>query len=177
MRAQGMLNDQELLSGGGRFSAGDRVIVKRNDSRCDVRNGDRGIVDTGAGSLRVRFGDRLTNLDAEFLVKQTREGRPAIEHGYAITAYAAQGMTCRHALVLTRDEAYAEWIYTTMTRASDANRLYVIADRSRGRDEFAPGEPGRDGRVLLAAAITNSRADELAIQRLQPTDRSLGREL
>ncbi len=180
MRADGMLGERELLAGGGRFSAGDRVIVKRNDSRCDVRNGDRGVVkavDIAAGSLRVRFGDRLTSLDAEFLAKPTREGRPAIEHGYAITAYAAQGMTCRHALVLTRDEAYAEWIYTTMTRASDANRLYVIADRSRGRDEFAPGEPGRDGRVLLAAAITNSRADELALERLLPTDRSFGREL
>ena len=30
-------------------------------------------------------------------------------------------MTCRHALVLARDDTYREWIYTTMTRASEAN--------------------------------------------------------
>ncbi len=182
MRADGRLGEQELVAGGARYSAGDRVLIKRNDARCDVRNGDRGVVeavDTSAGSSRVRFGDRVTTLDAAFLAKPTREGWPGLEHGYAITAYAAQGMTCRHSLVLARDEAYGEWIYTTMTRASDANRLYVVADRSRGRDEFAPGEPGRDGRVLLASAITKSRGDELAIERLlpQPAERSLGREL
>jgi hypothetical protein len=70
--------------------------------------------------------------------------------------------------VLARDEAYREWVYTTMTRASDANRLYVVADDGRGRDEFAPGEPARDARMLLAAAITQSRGDDLAIERLLP---------
>lgn len=90
--------------------------------------------------------------------------------GTRITAYAAQGMTCRHALVLARDDAYREWIYTTMTRASEANRLYVVGERQRGRDreEFAPAEPASDGRVLLAAALTRSNADELALERLLP---------
>jgi len=41
-----------------------------------------------------------------------------------------------------------------MTRATSANRLYVIAERRRGRDEFAPAEPSPDGRALLAAALT-----------------------
>jgi conjugative relaxase-like TrwC/TraI family protein len=171
MRVDGRLGDQELVAAGARFSVGDRVIVKRNDPRCDVRNGDRGVVesvDVSRGSLRVRFGDRATRLDAVFLAQPTRDGRPSIEHGYAITAYAAQGMTCRHSLVLARDEAYGEWIYTTMTRASDANRLYVVGHRARDRDEFAPSEPSRDARVLLAAAITQSRGDELAIERLLP---------
>ena len=79
-------------------------------------------------------------------------------------------MTCRHALVLARDDAYREWIYTTMTRASEANRLYVVGERQRGRDrqEFAPDEPATDGRVLLAAALQQTRADELAIERLLP---------
>jgi len=51
-----------------------------------------------------------------------------------------------------------------MTRATTANRLYVIAERNPGRYEFAPAEPPRDGRMLLAAALTRSRADTLAIQ-------------
>jgi ATP-dependent exoDNAse (exonuclease V) alpha subunit len=181
MRADGLLGSDEVSATGRAFASGDRVLVKRNDGRCDVRNGDRGVVesvDAAAGALRVRFDDRLVELDPRFLSKPTHDGRPALEHGYALTAYAAQGLTCRHALVLARDEAYSEWIYTTMTRASDANRLYVVGERGRDRDEFAPAEPARDGRVLLAAALTRSRADELAIERLLPAspERGLGRE-
>jgi len=126
MRATGQLGADELLAAGAAFAAGDRVLVKRNDSRCDVRNGDRGVidrVDRAAGTLHVRFDDRTAVLDSRFLSQPTQSGRPALEHSYAITAYAAQGMTCRHALVLARDDAYREWIYTTMTRASEANRL------------------------------------------------------
>jgi conjugative relaxase-like TrwC/TraI family protein len=185
MRATGQLGADELVAGGAALAASDRVLVKRNDSRCDVRNGDRGVierVDQGEGSLHVRVDDRTVVLDSRFLAQPTQTGRPALEHGYAITAYAAQGMTCRHALVLARDDAYREWIYTTMTRASEANRLYVVGERQRGRDreEFAQAEPTSDGRVLLAAALTRSNADELALDRLLPpreVERSAGRSL
>ena len=85
-----------------------------------------------------------------------------------MTAHAAQGQTCQHALVLARDDTYREWTYTTMTRATQANRLYVIAERNRGRDEFAPAEPARDARALLAAALTRRRAEELALDQLHP---------
>jgi ATP-dependent exoDNAse (exonuclease V) alpha subunit len=184
-RASGALGPDELLAAGAAFAVGDRVLVKRNDNRCDVRNGDRGIVeqvDQACGALEVRFGDRTATLDAQFLSQSTQTGRPSLEHGYAITAYAAQGMTCRHALVLARDDAYREWIYTTMTRASEANRLYVVGERQRGRDrqEFAPEEPSKDGRVLLAAALQQTRADDMAIEALLPDcsrNRSIGREL
>jgi hypothetical protein len=84
----------------------------------------------------------------------------------------------RAGLVLARDDAYREWIYTTMTRASQANSLYVVGERHTGREEFAPEEPALNGRVLLAAALTRTNADELAIERLLPQrdmDRSIGR--
>ena len=58
-----------------------------------------------------------------------------------------------------------------------ANSLYVIGERHTGRDEFAPNEPARSGRVLLAAALARTNADELAIERLLPqreADRSIG---
>jgi hypothetical protein len=117
-----------------------------------------------AGSLSVRVDDRVVELDAKFLASRPHAGRPTIEHGYAMTAHSAQGLTCRHALILSRDDSYKEWVYTAMTRATSANRLYVIAERNRGRDEFAPAEPARDGRMLLAAAPMRSREDQLAIQ-------------
>jgi conjugative relaxase-like TrwC/TraI family protein len=182
MRATGQLGPDELIAGGAGIAVADRILVKRNDSRCDVRNGDRGVItaiDAKAGALQVRFGDRSAMLDGRFLSQPTQSGRPALEHGYAITAYASQGMTCRHALVLARDDAYREWIYTTMTRASRANSLYVVGERPRGREEFAPEEPALNGRVLLAAALTRSNADELAIERLLPereAGRSIGRD-
>jgi conjugative relaxase-like TrwC/TraI family protein len=179
MRANGQLGPEELVAGGAAFAVGDRILVKRNDNHCDLRNGDRGVVtaiDMQASALHVRFGERIAVLDSRFLCRPTQNGRPALEHGYAITAYAAQGMTCRHALVLARDDAYREWIYTTMTRASQANSLYVVGERPRGREEFAPEEPALNGRVLLAAALTRTNADELAIERLMP-NRDVGRGL
>jgi hypothetical protein len=160
MRATGQLGAQELVADAA-FAAGDRVLVKRNDSRCDVRNGDRGVidrVDQGQGSLHVRFDERTVVLDARFLSQPTQTGRPALEHGYAITAYAAQGMTCRHALVLARDDAYREWIYTTMTRASEANRLYVVGERQRGRDRE---ELRRPNRPPTAACCWQQRSRDL----------------
>jgi hypothetical protein len=179
MRAAGRLGHGEVVAGEAHFATGDHVIVKHNSSRLDVRNGERGVVeaiDVRAGSLSVRFPDRVVALDAAFLTSKTAGGRATLEHGYAITAHAAQGTTCRHALVLARDDTYREWAYTTMSRATEANRLYVIADRTRGRDEFAPAEPPRDGRALLAAALMRRRAEGLALDHLQP-DRRPGREI
>ena len=175
MRSRARLGSDELLAAGGAFAAGDHVLVKRNDTACDVRNGDRGVVeavDRIRGALHVRIDDHMTVLDAEFLSTATASGRPSLEHGYAITAYAAQGMTTRRALVLARDDSYREWIYTTMTRARESNRLYVIADRARERIEFAPSETAPSGRVLLATALTRTGADELALEQVRDSERS-----
>ena len=167
MRTAGRLGADELVAAGNRYAVGDRVVIKHNSARLGVHNSERGVVeavDLRAGSLEIRIDDRVVELDAKFLASRPHAGRPTLEHGYAMTAHSAQGLTCRHALVLARDDTYKEWVYTTMTRATNANRLYVIAERNRGRDEFAPAEPTRDGRMLLAAALMRSREDQLAIQ-------------
>jgi ATP-dependent exoDNAse (exonuclease V) alpha subunit len=167
MRSAGRLGPDELVAAGSRFSVGDRIVIKHNSARLGVRNGERGVVeavDLRARSMSVRVDDQIVELDAKFLASRAHGGRPPVEHGYAMTAHSAQGLTCRHALVLARDDTYKEWVYTAMTRATSANRLYVIAERNRGRDEFAPAEPAPDGRMLLAAALMRSREDQLAIQ-------------
>jgi len=171
-RAQGRLGDTELWGAGGPFARGDVVSIKRNSSRCDVRNGDRGVVtgvDVTRRRLQVELDDRTVELDADFLGRSTRDGRSAVEHGYATTAHSAQGTTCRHTLVLARDDAYREWAYSAMTRATEGSHLFVIAGSRRERDEFAPRESARDSRVQLAAALARERADELAIERLYPS--------
>ena len=68
MRAAGALGDRELRLPGGRFAAGDHVIVKRNDLQRGIANGERGrviAVDPDARRLTLDcHGERVT-LDAE----------------------------------------------------------------------------------------------------------------
>ena len=69
MRAAGALGDRELRLPGGPFAVGDHVIVKRNDLRRGIANGERGRVSrastrTRAGSRSTVSGERVT-LDAE----------------------------------------------------------------------------------------------------------------
>jgi ATP-dependent exoDNAse (exonuclease V) alpha subunit len=145
----------------GGFALGDQVVIKRNDTRLGARNNERGVVvsvDLAARSLEVRLASRAVRLPRSFLESATSRGDPRLVHGYAITAYVAQGMTCERAYVLARDDAYREWAYTTMTRARSSSRLYVVAERSARRIEFAPAESVRTARAALAAAL--SRSDE-----------------
>jgi ATP-dependent exoDNAse (exonuclease V) alpha subunit len=161
MRADERLGDEQLHLPGGAFSTGDQVVVKLNDSRLGVRNSDRGVivdVDLASRTLDVRLSNATVRLPRPFLEGTTSRGDPTLVHGYAITAYVSQGMTCERAYVFARDDAYREWAYTTMTRARSVSRLYVVADRASERDEFAPIEPAREARAALAAAL--SRRDE-----------------
>ena len=170
----------ELQLPGGSFATGDLVVVKLNDARVGVRNNERGVVvgvDPAGRALEVRLGDRTVRLPRAFLERRTSRGEPTLRHGYAITAYVAQGLTCEKAFVLARDDAYREWAYTTMSRARDGSRLYVVAERATGRDEFAPTEPRRDQRAALVAALSRSENRSMALELLErQRRRGLGRE-
>jgi ATP-dependent exoDNAse (exonuclease V) alpha subunit len=165
MRALGALGDEELEAGGLRFAVGDRTVVRRNDRRLGVRNGDRGTVtaiDRATKTLTLRFGDRERTLPRAFLERRTRAGDPALQHGYAITAYVAQGLTCRTALVLIHDDADREWAYTALSRGRERNQLYTVSDIARDRHEYAPAAPTRDANKRLGAALGRSRQQQLA---------------
>jgi hypothetical protein len=165
MRALGALGGEELEAAGLRFAVGDRTVVRRNDRRLDVRNGDRGTVtaiDPPAGTLTLRIGDRERTLARAFLERRTRAGDPALQHGYAITAYVAQGLTCQTALVLVHDDADREWAYTALSRGRERNQLYTVTDTARDRHEYAPAAPTRDPDERLGAALGRSRQQQLA---------------
>lgn len=90
--ARGRLGPERIALPGGEFAAGDLVVLKRNERRLDVENGNRGqlrAVDTDAGTVSVQLsGDRTVTLPRSYLERETAGGEPALVHGYAVTAHS-----------------------------------------------------------------------------------------
>jgi ATP-dependent exoDNAse (exonuclease V) alpha subunit len=166
MRTEGHLGPTELELPGGRFAVGDRVSLRRNDSRIGVANGDRGVVadvDPRARTLAVDIGARRVRLDAAYVERISQRTGPSLAHGYAITGHSAQGLTCDRAFVLVTNEASREWCYTALSRGRISNQLYAVAREPSERDEYAPTSARlADPREVLAAALTRSDAQTLA---------------
>ena len=180
MRASGELGEREVVLPGGTFALGDRVMLRRNDRRLGVTNGDRGVVvevDARARSVDVDVGGRRLRLDGAYLGRTSERTGPSVMHGYAITGHSAQGLTCDRAFVLVTSEASREWCYTALSRGRISNRLYAVAPEMAERAEYAPGaEPTGDGRDALAAALGRSTAQTLASEAAQ-RDRQEARAL
>jgi ATP-dependent exoDNAse (exonuclease V) alpha subunit len=162
MRATGALGQAELVVGQLAFAVGDHVVLRRNDRRLGVANGDRGVVldlVPGADSMLVGIEKQRVWLPPDYL--ERAGAGPAVAHGYAITGHSAQGLTCSETFVLASSEASREWIYTAMSRGRTANRLYAVEDDVDDRLEIAPRGAGRP-REVLASAIERSTAQTLA---------------
>jgi hypothetical protein len=167
MRAAGMLGGRELALPGGRFAAGDHVIIKRNDLQLGIANGERGrviAVDPEARRLTLDCrGERVT-LDADYLDDRTAHGDPTLLHGYATTIHVAQGLTVDHAFVLAGPGLARESGYTALSRGRHTNRLYTARDRDESCDEYAPADVHRgDPIARLSAQLGTSCANTLAI--------------
>jgi hypothetical protein len=150
MREAGALGGPELELPGSGFVAGDHVVVKRNDSRAGVSNGERARVlqvDPTARSIVVRCRGRSVRLDEEFLQGLTAAGDPTLVHGYAITGQVAQGLTVDRAFVLATKGMSREWAYVGLSRGRESNKLYVAASPEEPRLEFAPDEQGAHGPI------------------------------
>jgi hypothetical protein len=166
MRAAGALGAEEVTVAGASFSVGDRIVVRRNDPALGVVNGDRGAVvavDPGRGRIDLALPGGQVSLPRDYLERPTRHGRPALEHGYAITAHLAQGMTCRRTFILATDQLTREAGYVALSRGRESNRLYALAPATNERDEFAPAtRERRDARDALVEGLERTRAQTLA---------------
>jgi ATP-dependent exoDNAse (exonuclease V) alpha subunit len=108
MRARERMRDAcalgpDLDTPAGRFAAGDHVVVKRNDLRLGIHNGDRGLVtavEASSGAIEVEVRGDCVRLETSWLAEPTTGGDPALVHGYAITGHVAQGLTVDRAFVL-----------------------------------------------------------------------------
>ena len=162
MLQDGRLGRESLTVAHAEFAAGDRIVLRRNDRRRGVANGDRGTVlavDIGQQTLDVAIGPRRVTLDDSYLA--AGGGRPAITHGYAVTGHVAQGMTVDRALVLGTDALFQEWGYVAMSRGRTTNRFYAVAG-SPDREEFAPADGRHDPIADITAALARSRAKLMA---------------
>jgi conjugative relaxase-like TrwC/TraI family protein len=177
MREAGALDGPDIDTPAGPFAVGDSVVVKRNDLRRSVNNGDRArvvAVDGDRGGLTIdRRGERI-RLDGEFLSTPTAAGDPPLVHGYAITGHVAQGLTVDHAFVLATDGVDREWAYVAMSRGRHSNRLYLAAEPDDDRAEFAPvGRRTADPVERLARDLRSSGAKVLAIDAGRPIKRNV----
>jgi conjugative relaxase-like TrwC/TraI family protein len=148
---------EELTTAGGRgFAVGDRALARRNDRRLEVVNGTRGEViaiepDHSALTIRVADGRELT-VDRPYLDDEH------LDHGYALTAHAAQGATVDHAYVLGSDELYREWGYTALTRHRTDACFYIVS-------------PGTTERALHGLEAGHEGVTQDLVEMLHPSHR------
>jgi len=167
MRDAGCLGDQEIQLPGGNFAVGDHVLVKRNDLRLAVVNGDRGrvtAVDLDTRQLTLDLGGEQVTLGAGYLDDRTAHGDPTLQHGYAMTVHVAQGLTVDHCFVLAGPGLDRELGYTALSRGRETNRLYAARDVETARIEYAPTDAYKtDPIASLVAQLETSSAGTLAI--------------
>lgn len=152
MRAAGVLGAEGDVG----IPVGDRVVMRRNDRRLGVVNGERGtVVGVEGGELDVEIRGQRVRLDREYVEN-------SVSLGYAITGHAAQGMTCGQTFVLATEGLSKEWAYVALSRGRESNRLYVTRE-ARESAEFMPNRDGtwRPAEVLRDG-LTRSAAHELA---------------
>ena len=139
---------------------GDRVVTRRNDRRLGagsrwVKNGDTWIVTavTADGGLTVQRpgGGPAVRLPAGYVAEH-------VELGYATTAHRAQGATVDTAhAVVAGPGTTREVLYVMLTRAREANHVYVATDREVESLTGFTDEPPT-GRGVLLAALANPGA-------------------
>jgi conjugative relaxase-like TrwC/TraI family protein len=162
LRRAGRLGDEGLVAGSREFRTGDRVICRQNDSLLKVCNGTRATVrevDPAAGVVTLQLdGGPMREIPARYAAEH-------LEHGYALTGHAAQGLTVDQAFVLVRAEgALAEWGYVVASRARTETRLYAVGSESVDGD----GPPRRDPEPTtrhLASVLTRTAAEPPAAER------------
>lgn len=171
----GHLTGSSVTAAGLTFQTGDRILCLRNHNSVGVLNGTRATVtDVNPATrtvtaVRDDTGDTVTlppvYLDAGW-----------VDHGYALTAHKAQGLTCEAAFVLADDRTYREWGYVAMSRGRTTNRLYLVTDPD---DHDAPDDPThahvlqtdeRPAPERLVAELQRSHRQALALDHLPDAD-------
>ena len=156
---------------------GDRVVTRRNDRRLGagsrwVKNGDTWIVTavTADGGVTVQRpgGGPAVWLPAGYVAEH-------VELGYATTAHRAQGATVDTAhAVVAGPGTTREVLYVMLTRAREANHVYVATDREvESLTGFTDEAPTGRGVLLAALAEPGRRGVRARGRRRRAGDRGV----
>jgi hypothetical protein len=161
MDRDGRLGPEQVSSGDRAFAVGDEVIARRNDRRAGLVNGTRARVTAIDTEQRA-----VTITTSEGEQRQVESGyldEGWLQHGYALTAHAAQGATLDRTFILGSDELYREWGYTAFSRHRDQARYYTVSPGSVER--ALPGlEPDYDQLTeTITEALVTSRGKDMAL--------------
>ncbi len=141
-RSEGALGEAEVIVGERPFAAGDHVLTRINSA--EVANRERWEVsaaDSAARTVELRNlgGDgRVVTLDAAYLDRRTADGAPALEYGYALTSFGAQGKTFDRAYPFLDVGGHLEQQLVAISRGREVANVYAVAstelvDPDRGR--------------------------------------------
>lgn len=159
------LGSEPLMLGEREFRLGDRVLCRHNDSRLGLRNGMRGSVvdlDHASETLTVRMqAGAARSIPFAYAADH-------LDHAYALTGHAAQGVSVERAFVLLREEgALREWSYVACSRARTETRLYLV-DHPLEREQHGRPLDELDPPARLTGALERSAAQELALTQAWP---------
>jgi len=149
MRAEGRLGSAEIEVGELCFAAGDQVITRVNDHRNGIYNRERWVVRAVDPEARTVVLDGIDTrgrvcVDSAFLERvNSRDGAPAIQHGYAVTSYQAQGATVDRAFVMADPSMDRQEFYVAASRSREETHFYATPEVRLEREEIAPEEPGQ----------------------------------
>ena len=143
------------------YAVGDWIRCRINDPRTGLRNGLRGVI----GAVDPARG--TVTLDAEdgARVDIPREYRrdAGLEHAWALTGHAAQGVTVARSFVVAPGPgAHAEWGYVALSRAREAVHLFVGEDP--GGDPLADLATSLRTRAARPPALVQAAAHARAIE-------------
>ena len=167
------LGEERLRAAGHEFRVGDRILCRRNSDTLGVRNGTRGTVtavDSDCGTLTCETdrGNRV-ELSRGYLEAGY------VQHAYALTGHAAQGLTVERAFVLGSDRGrLQEWGYVALSRASANTRLFITGAQDERDDHFQQLDD-RDPLTRVAQALEQPSIERLAYDSRRPPARPIER--
>jgi conjugative relaxase-like TrwC/TraI family protein len=168
MQAEGRLGAEEIEVGGRRFAAGDEVITRVNDQSAQIFNRERWRIEAvDIENQRLLLAGIDTNrqlgVDPDYLERvNPADGAPAIEHGYAVTIYQAQGATLDSAYVMADPAMDRQEFYVAASRTRGETFFYATPEVGFDRMEIAPSPPDAEGLEHIARAAERDGAQAAA---------------
>ena len=152
------LNKNEIVEK--EFSIGQKVMFEQNNSKLHIKNGEIGTIKEIDGkTLKIQKNEKLINLD----IKDYKH----LDHGYALTAYKAQGQSIDNTHIVAD---------TNHQQMNSLNNAYVFASRAKEdihlytnnnevlQKQFQQSEHKENAVDLIESKVKNGERDFIDIR-------------